>query len=340
MAIERDTLHEALYYEIEDGIVRCLLCPRHCRIAEGKAGFCRVRRHESGHLYATTYGRVTSANLDPIEKKPLFHFYPGASILSIGTVGCNLACLFCQNWEISQQDMPTQSLGPQQAVDLARRYRGNIGIAFTYNEPLIWYEYLLDTARLACQHELKIVLVTNGMVEEPPLRELLPYIDALNIDVKAMAQTFYAELCRGDAATVRRTAEICHQEGKHLEITNLIIPNWNDKEGDLRQLVEWVAGLSVDIPLHFSRYHPAYRMEEPPTPLETLLRAREIGEERLRYVYVGNASLPGAEDTRCPECGQVAIARRGFSVTDAHVVDGRCQRCGTALSIVGDIRRS
>ena len=339
MAVEREALQEALYYEVEGDVVRCVLCPKHCRIAEGKTGFCRVRRHEAGRLYATTYGRVTSVNLDPIEKKPLFHFYPGAAILSIGTVGCNLSCSFCQNWEISQEEVPTQSLSPREAVDLARRYRDNIGIAFTYNEPLIWYEYLLDTARLAREHDLKIVLVTNGMIEEPPLRELLPYVDALNIDVKAMTQRFYGELCRGDAATVRRTAEICHGEGKHIEVTNLVIPNWNDSDQDFRQLVEWTAGLSVDIPLHFSRYHPAYRLNEPATPLDTLLRAREIGQERLRYVYVGNVSLPGGEDTSCPGCGRVAVARRGFTATESHVVDGRCQHCGTGLNIIGEIRR-
>jgi pyruvate formate lyase activating enzyme len=340
MATERGMLKEALYYETEGGVVRCLLCPKHCSIAEGKTGFCRVRRHEAGHLYATTYGRVTSVNLDPIEKKPLFHFYPGSSILSLGTVGCNLSCLFCQNWEISQQEVPTQALSPEQAVDLARRYRGNIGIAFTYNEPLIWYEYVLDTAIRAREHDLKVVLVTNGMIEEPPLRELLPRVDALNVDVKAMTQPFYGELCRGDAAAVRRTVEICHAEGKHVELTNLVIPNWNDTDDDFRQLVNWAADLSVDLPLHFSRYHPAYRLTEPATPMETLLRARGIGQERLHYVYVGNVSVPGGEDTICPGCGRVAIARRGFMVVDDNLVDSRCRSCDTPGRIIGTVKRS
>ena len=312
-----------------------MLCPKYCRITDGEAGFCRVRRHAEGKLWATTYGRVTSANYDPIEKKPLFHFHPGRSILSLGTLGCNLACLFCQNWEISQEVVPTRELSPEKAVAEAVRISGNLGIAYTYNEPFIWYEYVYDTARLLHDKGLKNVLVTNGYVCEEPLRELLPYLDAMNIDVKATSNKFYSELCQGEAKSVMRTVEIAQAAGCWIELTNLVIPHWNDRDEDFQALADWVASVSPDVPLHFSRYHPDYKLTEPPTPLETLQQAHRIAAEKLRHVYLGNVLVAGGEDTRCPHCDQIVVARHGFTVTQLQVAQGTCKFCGTPLPFVG-----
>jgi pyruvate formate lyase activating enzyme len=294
-----------------------------------------VRQNVGGTLRTLNYGQVSSAHLDPIEKKPLFHFHPGSLIYSLGTVGCNLACSFCQNWSISQEVVPTQSVRPEQVVAAAREQRGNIGIAYTYNEPFIWYEFVLDTARLAKGAGLSNVLVTNGYVNEEPLRELLPHIDAMNIDVKSVGETFYRELCRGRPEPPRRTAETAREAGCFVEVTNLVIPNWNDSEGDLQGLIDWVAGMGVDVPLHFSRYHPDYKLTEPATPTATLTKAREMALEKLRYVYLGNIWLPGGENTVCPGCSKVVVERSGFAVAQIAVKDGRCQFCGEGIPIAG-----
>jgi len=318
-----------------DGRIHCRLCPHECRIADGKTGICRVRQHREGVLYALTYSQVTSVNLDPIEKKPLYHFYPGSVILSLGTLGCNLACDFCQNWEISQDTVPTRTLTPQQALEMAKRERANIGIAFTYNEPFIWYEYVHDTARLIHEAGLKNVMVTNGYVNEEPLRTLLPFIDAMNIDVKSYAEDFYRTLCKGKAAPVRRTVEITHAAGCLVELTNLVIPGYNDSEEDIRALVDWVAGVDPAIPMHFSRYHPAYKLTAPATPVATLERAYRIAKEKLRYVYLGNVMGASGEDTECPSCGATVVSRRGFTAQVTGLKAGKCAHCGADINITG-----
>lgn len=318
-----------------NGRIHCRLCPHECRIAEGRTGICRVRQHRDGILYALTYSQVSSLNLDPIEKKPLYHFYPGSWILSLGTLGCNLACSFCQNWEISQDTVPTRTLTAQQAVEVAQREPRNIGLAFTYNEPLMWYEYVYDTARLARAIGLKNVLVTNGYVNEEPLRQLLPVIDAMNIDVKSYTEEFYRTLCKAKAEPVRKTVEIAHAAGCLVELTNLIIPGYNDAEEDLRALVDWVAAVDPAIPLHFSRYHPAYKLEAPPTPVETLQLAYGIAKDQLKYVYLGNVANAGGEDTQCPNCGKTVISRRGFTAQVIGLRDGKCAHCGGQVDVVG-----
>jgi len=329
-------LKEALYWEqAEGGRVHCLLCPQGCRIGEGELGRCRVRRNVAGKLRSLNYSRISSAHWDPIEKKPLFHFHPGSPILSLGTVGCNLACAFCQNWSISQDTVGTQRLTPDEAVEQARREASNVGIAYTYNEPFIWYEFVSETARLAKAAGMKNVLVTNGYVNEAPLREVLPYIDAMNVEIKSMSEDFYRELCRGRPEPPRRTVEIAREAGCHVEVTNLVIPNWNDGDDDLQGLIEWVAGLGRDVPLHFSRYHPDYKLTEPPTPAETLVKAREMAQQKLDYVYVGNLFGSAGEDTVCPSCGKVVVARRGFAVSRVSVKEGRCEYCGAEIAIVG-----
>ncbi|NLG84200.1 MAG: AmmeMemoRadiSam system radical SAM enzyme, partial [Firmicutes bacterium] len=251
-------------------MVRCLLCPHACRLRDGQAGLCRVRRREGEKFYTLNYARVTALALDPIEKKPLYHFYPGSAILSAGTFGCNFACGFCQNWTISQEEAPSEVIAPAHLVALAERERdvGNIGLAYTYSEPSVWWEYVFDAAVLARERGLVNVLVTNGFLNPDPLHALLPYLDGVNMDLKG-PEEFYRRVCRGRLAPVEAFAEAVLAAGVHLELTNLLIPGYNDSEEDLRDLVDWVAGLDPEIPLHFSRYFPQYRFTAPPTPLET-----------------------------------------------------------------------
>jgi len=329
-------LREAMYWEKADGgRVHCLLCPHGCRIAESQLGLCRVRQNVEGSLRSLNYGRVSSVHWDPIEKKPLFHFHPGSLILSLGTIGCNLACSFCQNWTISQEQAGTQRMPPEQAVRLALSEAGNIGISYTYNEPFIWYEFVIEAAQLAKEAGLKNVLVTNGYVNEDPLRQMLPYVDAMNVDIKAMSDSFYRELCRARAEPPRRTVEIAKEAGCLVEVTNLVIPDWNDSEEALTSFIDWAAGVDPEMPVHFSRYHPDYKLTEPPTPAETLLRARDLAREKLRYVYLGNLWGGNGEDTLCPGCGKVVVARRGFTVSRVSVRNGQCEFCGDPVPIVG-----
>lgn len=326
---------EALYYEPkQDGTIQCLLCPRGCVIGPGKAGACQGRRNEGGTLYAVNYGRTVSVAVDPIEKKPLYHFYPGKPILSIAPNGCNLACAHCQNWEISQCEVPTRELTSEQVVEATRQAQA-IGVAYTYTEPLIWYEYILDTGALLREAGFVNVLVTNGYINEEPLRQLLPLIDAMNIDVKSIEDSFYREQCKGRVEPVLRTARMAKESGCHVEITNLIIPTLNDDEETVDGLIDWVAELGVDIPLHFSRYFPQYKCDCPPTPAETMQRAYERATQRLRYVYVGNISVPGASDTLCPQCRSLLVSRLGYATRIHDLEDGRCRRCGTPSGIVG-----
>ena len=327
-------MRECMHYEKLDDLLQCRLCPFECKIAEGKTGRCRARRNEGGKLWSVNYGELTSMAMDPIEKKPLYHFHPGADILSIGTFGCNLRCEFCQNWTISQGRPPTQQLSPEAAVEIAvqRRAEGNIGVAYTYNEPMIWFEYVLDTAKLIHEHGMVNVLVTNGIVQEAPLEELLPHVDAMNVDIKSIREDFYERLCGGDGKAARRTVE--NAFGRcHVEITNLIIPGENDSDQDLVDLFDWAASVSRNLPVHLSRYHPAHKMTKPPTDTRTLRGAYELARERLEFVYVGNAYIEGTTDTICPKCGALAVERVGFRAT-SHTPDGRCPSCGEDLSIV------
>jgi pyruvate formate lyase activating enzyme len=239
-------------------------------------------------MYSLVYGEITSMALDPIEKKPLYHFHPGSSILSLGTKGCNLKCPWCQNWSISQEvSCPTQKMTPREVIAQAQKLK-SFGIAYTYNEPFIWYEFVYDMAKLAHKEGLKNVLVTNGYVNHKPLEEMIGLIDAMNIDVKSMSDDFYHKYCRGKLGPVLRTAQYAVQKC-HVEITNLIIPTLNDSEEDFQKLTDWIAEkLGSDIPLHFSRYHPAYKSDIAATPVETLKRAEAIAKKKLRYVYLGN----------------------------------------------------
>jgi len=321
---------EALYYEKLEGLkVRCRLCPHLCGIADGAAGKCGVRENRGGTLFAVSYGRTVTANLDPIEKKPLYHFMPGSVILSIGPNGCTLACDNCQNWHISQELVSTQYLAPEELCALASR-GGSIGVAFTYTEPLLWFEYLKDAVPLLRAKGLKSVLVTNGFLNEEPSREIAPLIDAFNVDLKGIRDEFYKEICGGRVEPVKRFIEIASAVS-HVEVTNLVIPGLNDATEDFEDLVDWLAGVSSDIPLHFSRFFPQYRMNDrPPTPKETLERAFTIAKKKLRYVYVGNISIDGTEDTRCAKCGEAVVRRTGYEA-EVLAPGGKCPACGTQV---------
>jgi pyruvate formate lyase activating enzyme len=330
-------MQEARFYEKQDDDqVRCRLCPQDCQIKPGGAGLCRARKNEGGVLYSLNYGRISSWGIDPIEKKPLYHFYPGSNILSVGTFGCNFHCGFCQNWQIAHGDPVTREMAPQELVASARlgdKQVDSIGIAFTYSEPLVWYEYVYDTARLAHEQGLKNVLVTNGFIQEEPLLELLPFIDAMNIDVKGFTGAYYRKICHGKLAPVKRTVELVHSRC-HLEVTTLLVPTLNDSDEEIAALVDWLAGQNPEIPIHFSRYFPQYQMDLPPTPLESLQRAREIACRKLKYVYIGNAPELGDDNTYCPVCRNLLIRRSGYQTRIGGLENGCCSRCGTRIPVV------
>ncbi len=325
---------EASYYEtLEDGKVRCLLCPNFCVIADGKRGICRIRYNREGKLYADSYGEAVSLSIDPIEKKPLYHFYPTKPILSTGPNGCNFRCGFCQNSSISQGECPAQYVSPEKLTEMAAR-DGSIGVAYTYTEPFIWFEYIRDAGRLIHENGMVNVLVTNGYVNEEPLRELLPVVDAMNVDIKSMRPEFYSENCGGKLDDVLRTVKIAN-ESCHIEVTNLIITGYNDTDEDFEKLVDWVYSVNPSMPLHFSRYFPHYKFTAPETPVPTLERAYEIAKAKLPYVYVGNIFLAGSADTVCPKCGNILVKRLYYTVHTDGIQNGACSSCGRPVDFIG-----
>lgn len=328
-------MREALYYRRHNKEIACGLCPKGCIIPEGQTGFCRVRQNTGGTLYSLNYAQATAQALDPIEKKPLYHFYPGSRILSLGTWGCNFACRFCQNWPIAHGQPPVASLPPAAAAALAGQLtgRGNIGVAYTYSEPSVWYEYILDTAGLVQAAGLNNVLVTNGFINLQPLQQLLPYIAAMNIDVKAFNDQFYRQICAGRLEQVKQTVELAARHC-HVEVTTLIVPGLNDAAAEINALAEWLAGINPDIPLHLSRYFPNYKLAAPPTPVSTVEQACTIARQALNYVYPGNTGSQGAV-TYCPDCGcQVLDRLQGLSRLNAK----NCPRCGRSIPITGEVR--
>jgi pyruvate formate lyase activating enzyme len=326
-------LHEARYWQhLDSGKVECLLCPVGCKLADQQIGICFGRQHVNGRLYAVNYGEVVSMALDPIEKKPLYHFYPGSQILSVGPNGCNLRCENCQNWQISQEHQPTRTVSPGQLVRAAQD-ADSIGIAYTYSEPLIWYEYIYDAATISRELGLKTVLVTNGYINEEPFRELAPLIDAMNVDIKSLTPQFYRDVCKGSLTDVLRTVEIAASSGILVEVTNLVITGLNDSDSDLHALIDWLARLDRKIPLHFSRYFPQHKMDRPMTPSARLQSAYDIARARLDYVYVGNIDLPGTNDTLCPQCGSLLITRIGYQTRIVGIANGHCAQCQRKVDI-------
>ncbi len=323
--------------KLEDNKVRCELCPFRCVLKDGQVGVCRVRKNIGGKLYALNYGKVSSIVVDPIEKKPLFHFHPGSPVLSLSTVGCNMRCRHCQNWEISQVGIEfpyLRDMSPEDVLKIARNYEG---IAWTYNEPVIWHEFTMDVSKMAKKEGLYTVYVTNGYINEEPLKEVLKYIDAFNVDVKAFSEDFYRRITGGSLKPVLKTVETAYRAGKHVEVTYLIIPTLNDSEKEIREFVSWVAGLGTDIPVHFSRFFPMYKLTElPPTPVKKLHRAYEIAkEEGLEYVYLGNTWEPEYESTYCPNCGNLLIERVYYNTRIVGLTkDARCKKCGRKINVV------
>ncbi|ACV61278.1 Radical SAM domain protein [Desulfofarcimen acetoxidans DSM 771] len=333
-------MREAMYYEKkENNLAACRLCPKLCTIRENRTGFCRARKNIGGTLYSLNYGECSSHAIDPIEKKPLYHFYPGTNILSLGTFGCNLRCGFCQNWSIAHETPHTVGITPEQVLDIFRQQAADvncIGLAYTYSEPLMWYEFVLDTAKLIHAAGFKNVLVTNGYIGEEPLREIIPYIDAMNIDIKGFTEEYYHKTCIGNLSPVLRTVEIAVSQNCHVELTTLLITGLNDSEEEISNLVNWIAGVNKNIPLHFSRYFPNYQMNLPATPLETLKIACSMAKEKLNYVYAGNAAELNVSNTVCPQCGEVIISRLGYRTRIEGLKDSRCMHCGEKIYIVQD----
>lgn len=325
---------EARYFKkLDNNKIQCLLCPVECKLSEGQEGICFGRKVINGRLIATNYAEVVSVHVDPIEKKPLYHFYPGAPIISVGPNGCNMSCKHCQNWSISQERQRTMTIMPDKLIEITKQEK-SIGIAYTYSEPLIWFEYLMDACALAHEHGLANVFVTNGCINPDPLEELLPLVDAMNIDLKSMREDFYKKICKGKLEAVKHTIEAASKAGKHVEVTYLIITDLNDSDEEINELVDWLAGLNKKIPLHFSRYFPSYKLDNPTTPLGTLEKAFRIAKTKLDYVYVGNAHIEGTADTLCPVCGNLLVNRSGYYTRMAGIESGLCNKCKSSVDFV------
>lgn len=286
MSISRPAIYQT---GNQDGSVTCTLCPHLCRIQEGQLGLCKTRHNHEGTLWINNYGKVVSYAIDPIEKKPLNHFFPGSTIFSIGTNGCNFKCQFCQNHELVNFQGTTQPISPESIINAAKE-SNSVGIAFTYNEPTIWYEYVMDVSRLARKHDLKTVWVTNGFINPEPFMEVRPFIDAMNIDLKSFSNDFYTNICSGTLSPVLNTIKLAHGH-VHIELTTLLIDGLNTTPEDLHALCKWISDLDPDIPLHLNRYFPAYQMTIPKTRLETMRMARDIAKQYLTNVHVGNCFL-------------------------------------------------
>jgi len=330
------TVAAAWWRPLPNGQAACELCPVGCRLRPGQEGPCATRANRGGAMVPLHYGRIVTAAVDPVEKKPLYHFHPGRPILSVAAPGCNLHCLFCQNWAISQDgSAATRPASPAELVDAARA-GGSVGLAFTYSEPLVWYEFVRDTAQAVRDAGLCNVLVTNGYLNREPLAELLPLIDAVNIDLKSMDDRFYRKLCRARLQPVLDAIRQCVAAGVHVELTNLVIPGHNDDEAQIAALVDFVASLDPPPPLHFSAYHPAWRLQAPATPAATLIRAREMARRRLDWVYLGNVRGAEGRDSACPHCGTPAVDRAGYAGRVLMTADGCCRGCGRRLPFVLD----
>ena len=331
-----------LYERLDDNQVKCILCSHRCVIKDGRRGICKVRENEAGVLKTLVYGKLIARHVDPIEKKPLFHFLPGTLSYSIATVGCNFRCRFCQNADIAQ--MPADHRGaimgergePREVVEAARR-AGCRSIAYTYTEPTVFFEFAYETAKLAHEKGIRNVFVTNGYMTAEALKKIDPYLDAANVDLKAFTEKYYKEQCGVRLEHVQATLKMMKSLGIFVEVTTLIVPGLNDDPAELTELAEFIArDLGPDTPWHISRFHPTYKLtDRPPTPVETLTLAREIGlQAGLKYVYTGNVPGNAAENTFCHSCGQTVIERWGFQVGKIRLKNGKCTKCGAEIEVV------
>ncbi len=327
-------LREAQYYvQLEGERVGCQMCFRRCIVPEGGRGFCRNKVNVGGRYYTLVYGRPSALQIDPIEKEPSFHMLPGGTIFCTGTASCNNRCKFCQNWHLSQrsfEEIEHVVISPERTVEMAQE-TGCDAVSFTYNEPTVFYEHMYDVARLAKAAGMGALFHTNGGMNEAPLAALLEHMDAVTVDLKAFTPEFYREVSSSELEPVRRTLGQIHQSGVHLEIVNLVVTTLNDDLDDIRRMCQWIRDtLSDEVPLHFTRFFPAYKLTGlPPTPIETLESAAQIAdEEGLQYVYIGNCPGHERNSTFCPACGEKIIGRMHFSVVSLHVVQGQCRFCG------------
>ncbi len=333
-------IREAMFYEKLDGKkVRCNLCPHHCTLGPDQVGFCGVRINSNGVLKTTVYGMASATHVDPIEKKPLFHLHPGSSVASFATVGCNMRCKHCQNWDISQssiENMRLKELTVKDVLDFTKREDAD-GVAWTYNEPTVWYEFTYDASKAAKGHGLYSVYVTNGYIEREPLEKIAPYLDAMNIDVKAFTQEFYAKETSSRLKPVLATVERAKKRGILVELTYLVIPTKNDSRKEIDKFVSWVVErVGSDTPVHFSRFHPDYMTTDlPPTPMKTMDMAYDLAKKKgLDHVYMGNVWNTERESTYCPKCGSLLIQRRGYGIKTKGLKGNKCVKCGAQIPVV------
>ncbi|CAG1001298.1 MAG: pyruvate formate-lyase activating protein-like protein [Candidatus Methanoperedens nitroreducens] len=328
-----------LFDELADKKVKCHVCSHRCTITEGKVGICRTRQNRNGKIYTLIYNVVSSEAVDPVEKKPLYHFLPGTLSYSLGSIGCNFRCEHCQNWNISQvnpEESYTMEITPEAAINRALAY-GSKSISWTYNEPAIWHEYTFDSAVLAKKAGLKTVYVTNGYITPEALRRMAPYLDAYRVDIKSFSEDFYRKTCGARLAPVLESTKLAKELGMHVETVTLIIPTKNDSSEEITQIVRWVHdNLGMDTPMHFTRFHPMYKMNGiNPTPLDTLEMAYNIAKKvGMRFVYLGNVGGHKYENTYCPKCNALLIDRLGFRVGTVKIKDGKCPECGEMIPIV------
>jgi len=329
-------MQEALFYEKVKDNLRCSLCPHRCIIKEGGLGICCVRKNVEGILYTLVYDNVLSYQIDPIEKKPLFHFYPGTKIFSFCTAGCNFRCEFCQNWQISQMskhgEVLGESLSAKQKVDAALRNKTK-SIAMTYNDPTIFFEYALDVCKEAKKKGIKTVFVSNGYIAKEAIETIAPYLDAINIDLKSFNNEFYKKICGARLEPVLDAIRCYHEKKVWVEITTLIIPGENDSDDELAQIAEFIASIDKDIPWHISRFHPDYKMTSRfPTSVERMEKAYDIGKmSGLNYIYTGNI-IGGHQDTVCPKCKKILVKRSNYNISDINIKNGKCSFCNTRIN--------
>jgi pyruvate formate lyase activating enzyme len=328
---------EARYYrKLDDLIAECELCPRNCKVADRERGYCGVRENRGGVYYTLVYSRPCSLNIDPIEKKPLFHFLPGTTAFSMATAGCNVNCKFCQNWDISQvrpEQTRNYDLPPQELVELALQYKAPT-IAYTYSEPIIFYEYMYDTAKLGHQRGVRSVMISGGYIREKPLVDLVGHLDAVKIDLKAFTESYYKDVCHGELKPVLDCLVTLKKQGIWTEIVYLVVPTLNDRKSEIADMSAWILeNLGPDVPVHFTRFHPMYLLKNlPSTPVKTLEMARRTALDKgLNYVYIGNVPGHEGENTYCPGCGKIIIQRVGFRILKNEVVSGKCRHCGKAI---------
>lgn len=324
-------------FEHKETIIKCLLCAQGCIIKEGERGKCRARINLNGKLKSLVYGRPVSIHIDPIEKKPFYHFLPGSQAFSLATAGCPLSCQFCQNWEISQakpEDFPVEYISPEKIV--AASFSQNVPvIAFTYNEPTVFTEYLIDIAKLAKRKNISSVLISCGFMNEEPLKEMCEVLDAIKIDLKGFSEEFYRKVSAAELKPVLRSIKQISKTGTHLEIVNLVVPTLNDSDKMLNDLSSWIVNeIGPDVPVHFTRFHPDYKLLNlPPTPISTLEKARDIAMSKgIHYAFVGNVPGHPGNSTYCPKCGKIVIKRTGMFTTEIHLKNGKCEYCGQIIA--------